>query len=86
MNDSFNSNYQRKRDTSVSEIIAEEDKPGNFVLRQELESTRPPCNFKLALFCNLILCLIFLFCGLPNILVHSNLNYITIDYTDEEKW
>lgn len=56
--------------------------PGNFITRQEMESVSPKFTYTCSVVCNIVLCLIFLVCGLPNVLVYSQLKKIEINYSD----
>jgi hypothetical protein len=56
--------------------------PGSYITRQEMESVSPKFTYTCSLVCSIILCLIFLVCGLPNLLVYSQLKKIEVAYSD----
>jgi hypothetical protein len=58
------------------------DKRGNILFRQELNSLTPKCDPKCAMIFSVILILIFLSLGLPIIISNNNILIYTKDYTD----
>ena len=78
----INRSYVKEKDTLNNPRGNPEIEPrGNFILRQELRNINPGCSSKCAIFCNLILMLIFFVISIPNFYSFKNSLEFSIDYS-----
>lgn len=82
LDDHANNSSFKRNNINDEYVSSKEYVPGNFIVRQEMDSLTPKITLKCALVCNTILILIFTVCGLPNVLAYSELNNIEIDYSN----